>query len=313
MGKKENIRSILRFLTPADLVVVVFYLFLTVIHIYNHDKIDNWANYTFYNILAVFFIYIAAFFDLQLKHPVWKEIHRWYLILFVLLTFKQLYFIIAPVREIIIDDFLIKLDLAILGVNPTVELHKIATSLLTEILQIIYATFFFLPVLVAIDLIRSGKQEEFNFLSFIVVYGFVLSFIGYFLFPAIGPRFTIHNFFATDTELPGVAVTNYIRYVINSAEGIIPGHPDPASIVQRDAFPSGHTQLTLVTMFYAIKFRSKTVIWLIPVGILLIFSTVYLRYHYFVDLIGGLVFMLLTISTGKYIYYGWQNFRKGVK
>jgi membrane-associated phospholipid phosphatase len=38
------------------------------------------------------------------------------------------------------------------------------------------------------------------------------------------------------------------------------------------------------------------------VGSLLIFSTVYLWYHYVIDLIGGLVFMIFAVWSAKFIF-----------
>jgi len=307
MDKKRL--NALKYLTPVDLVVITTYFLLSITHIVYNQVITGWYEYAFYNLLAILLIWMIAFFDKNLKHPIWTHLHNWYLILFVLLTFKQIYFMVDPIRNFVIDDILIKLDYTIFGFHPTRELSKIANPYLTELLQIVYATFFFLPVILGLDLLQKKKMEAFNYAAFMIVYGFMLSFIGYFLFPAIGPRFTLHQFETTNLELPGIFITNLIRDVINTAEGIPAGTLHPASVVQRDVFPSGHTQMTIITMIYAVKFKSNTRWFLIPVGILLIFSTVYLRYHYFVDLLGGVLFMILTIVSGKYIYKSWVNFR----
>ena len=110
--------------------------------------------------------------------------------------------------------------------------------------------------------------------------------------------------------MPGVFITDYLSEIVNSGESIPSGTPFPALVVQRDAFPSGHTQMTLLVMYLSVKFKSRTKYFLIPDGILLIFATVYLRYHYVTDLIGGIVFMFLTIWTGKYIYRWWKRVTK---
>ncbi len=131
--------------------------------------------------------------------------------------------------------------------------------------------------------------------------------MGYILFPAIGPRFTLHNFELNDIEMTGLFLTKFLREVVNLGESIPNGTLNPAAVFQRDAFPSGHTQMTLLVMILSVKFNSKMRYFFIPNSMLLIFSTVYLRYHYVVDLIGGFVFMLLTLWTGNYIYYWWAS------
>jgi membrane-associated phospholipid phosphatase len=66
--------------------------------------------------------------------------------------------------------------------------------------------------------------------------------------------------------------------------------------------------MTLIVMYLSVKFNVKSKFILIPVGILLIFATVYLRYHYFIDLAGGFILMVFTMWSGYYIYNGWQRF-----
>jgi membrane-associated phospholipid phosphatase len=82
---------------------------------------------------------------------------------------------------------------------------------------------------------------------------------------------------------------------------------NPAEVVQRDVFPSGHTMVTLIVMYLSFKLKSRSRFFFIPVGSLLILATVYLWYHYVIDLIGGLVFMIFSVWSGKYLFNWWQR------
>ncbi len=63
-----------------------------------------------------------------------------------------------------------------------------------------------------------------------------------------------------------------------------------------DAFPSGHTAVALVSLFYAGKFRERVLFGiLVPCVAALIVSTVYLRYHYVIDVIAGIALAAVTI------------------
>ena len=265
------------------------------------------------NFAITAYIIFVSYFDEKKSGIIWKQLHYWYFVPLIFLLFKELYLMVDPIRGIIYDDLLIKSDRFLFGADPTHVLMKIANPVLTEIMQIAYGTFFFLPVILGINLVLKDKIEEFNYSAFIIVYGFVLSYIGYLLFPAIGPRFTLHNYEMNNVEMPGLFLTNYLREIVNSGESIPMGTLHPALIVQRDAFPSGHTQMTLLAMYLSVKFKSNTKYFIIPDGILLIFATVYLRYHYVTDVLGGIVFMLLTIWSGKYIYSWWMNITSSYK
>jgi membrane-associated phospholipid phosphatase len=259
-------------------------------------------------ITAVFFL---AYFDDKKNSILLEHVHYWYIVPLIFLSFKEIYFMVKPIRGVDLDYYLIEIDRFIFGTDPTVALHSIANPVLTEILQIVYGTFFFLPIILAINLMVVDKDNEFQFTTFTIVLGFFLSYIGYFLVPAIGPRFTIHDFHATNSELPGIIYTNYLREIVNAGESIPSGTPNPAEFVQRDVFPSGHTQITLIVMYLSAKFKVSTRYFFLPIGTLLIFSTVYLRYHYVIDLIGGLVFMILTMYLSKVLYNQWMRYTGG--
>jgi len=98
-----------------------------------------------------------------------------------------------------------------------------------------------------------------------------------------------------------------LRDITNAGESIPRGTLNPAEVVQRDIFPSGHTMITLIVMYLAYRLKSRSRFFFIPIGALLIFSTVYLWYHYVIDLIGGLLFMMFAVWSGKLIFNWWQR------
>ncbi|NJD21583.1 MAG: phosphatase PAP2 family protein [Melioribacter sp.] len=305
-------KSSIKNLLPVDFIVIIFCLLLSLLNLIFIQKITLWHIHILTNIIIIEFILLTVYQEIKTQSFIWKQFHLWYLVPLIFIFFKELYGMIDPVRGIIYDNILILIDRFIFRFDPTVELYRIANPYLTELLQIVYGTFFFLPVILGIDLIRQKKSQEFNYSAFIIVYGFILSFIGYILVPAIGPRFTLHNFETNNLELPGLFVTDFLREVVNSGESIPSGTLNPALIVQRDAFPSGHTQMTLLVMFLSIKFKSKLKWFFVINGSLLIFATVYLRYHYVVDLIGGLLFTIFTLWSGKHIYHWWIRIKKEI-
>jgi membrane-associated phospholipid phosphatase len=191
----------------------------------------------------------------------------------------------------------------------SVFLFPFANPVLTEILQIAYGAFYFLPLVLGVEILRKRMFRAFNFCAFCVIFGFFLAYLGYFMFPAIGPRFTLHDFYAINTELPGLFLTNGIREFVNLGASASSAHPRAAELIQRDVFPSAHTQVTLITLYLSLKLKAGTRFFLIPAGALLIFSTVYLRYHYLVDVAGGFIFFIISVSLGKRLYNAWQIFR----
>ncbi len=300
--------KIIKTLNVFDLCVVIFYLFLITLNLIFYEKVVHTISLLTIELLMIIFVFIVAYQDSRTNNSIWKNLHFWYLPPMIFITFKQLYFMVHPIHPTDYDELLIQIDRWLLGTDPTQFLSRFSHPILTEILQIVYTSFYLLPIIVGVDLIKSKKYDEFEFSAFLIVYGFFLSYLGYFSLPAVGPRFTLHNFFNIDNELPGLFLTPYLREFVNIGESIPRGTINPHELVQRDVFPSGHTQMTLLTMYATLKFNTKSRFFIIPTGILLIFSTVYLRYHYVIDLIAGVLFMIITLWTGKAIYKGWKRF-----
>ncbi len=293
--------------SATDFVVVIFYLFLTIVNLVFSGNVKEWYLLIPMNIVVVNLVAATAKWNGNSQTKLSKIVHYWYPVPLIFITFKELYLMIKPIRHVDYDYLLIKIDHWMFGADPTVVLHKIAFPLLTEFLQIVYATFYFLPMILAVSLYLNKKYLETDYAIFAVIYGFFVSYIGYFFLPAIGPRFTLHNFAATNLELPGIFLTNFLREIINSGESIPAGTLNPQLLVQRDVFPSGHTMMTAIVMYLSVKFNSKAKWFLVVCGSLLIFSTVYLRYHYVVDLPGGLLCMLFSLWSGKKLFNWWQK------
>jgi len=302
-----SIKRLAAHLAPVDFISIVFLTFLICLNIIFWGKVREWIEIIVINLSVIFFIVFLAYIAETTKNRLYIILHRFYSYLIIIFVFKEIYLMVRPINPVDYDYFLIAVDKWMFGVNPTEWLEKFAHPLLTEILQIAYFSYYFLFIILGIEIYRRYPIEEFDKSAFIVVYGFYLSYMGYFILPAVGPRFTLHNFYLINDELPGVFFTRWIRDFINAGESISFNMPNAIEIVQRDVFPSGHTQLTIVVMYLARKYKLKTRLLLTILGVLLIISTVYLRYHYVIDILAGIVFFVLTVWTGRMVSDWWDR------
>ncbi len=301
------LKSFLYKLKAFDLVVVVFYLFLILINlIFNYD-VEHWFLWVLINLFIICLTFTIAYFEYKHDSKFWRIVHYWYIAPLILLTFKELYYLIEPIRQHDYDWLFIDIDRWLFGTDVAAFLLKYSSPLLTEILQIIYSSFYLLPIILGLTLLKDKRYVALDYAVFSIIYGFYLSYLGYFALPGIGPRFTLHSFTCLNQQLPGLYFTPFLRKFLDAAESIPIGAKNPAAFVQRDVFPSGHTMITLIVMYLSVKLKSRSRYFFIPVGSLLIFSTVYLWYHYVIDLFGGLVFMIFSIWSGKYIFNWWRR------
>lgn len=305
-----NLRKALSALAPADFVTISFFLFLTALNIVFHARVKEWLLLVVVNLIVVGAIVWLANAAERKQTRLLIGLHRWYLYVAVLSVFKELYLMVHPIHPIDYDELFIAIDRWMFGVDPTVWMSQFINPILTELLQLAYFAYYIIFIILGVELYRHYPIQTFDHAAFMIVYGFYLSYVGYFMLPAVGPRFTLHDFAMMDAELPGMFIAEYLRAFINWAESIPRNVPNPADYVQRDVFPSGHTQLALVVTWLAFIHRTKKR-WIIAViTALMIIGTVYLRYHYVIDLVGGVIFFLVTIWTGSRLESWWDRARK---
>ena len=304
-----SIKKYFKELDRPDILNQIFLIFITAIILLNYNKIPNSFLFAFINIIFSFIIifitgsYSRGKFKNPLVNNSLKIFRYWYPIFTILFYFKEIYLIMINVETRIYDDVLINIDKIIFGANPTDILMKISNPYLTEFLQIIYFLFYVSPIIFGLELYLWHRYEEFKYAMFLILLGFYLSFIGYLILPAVGPRFTLYDFSNLSNELPGVYLTEFLRKIINLGESIYPlSAANPIDVAQRDAFPSGHTIIVSCIAYLSYKFNSKSYYFYLPFLLLMIFATVYLRYHYVIDIISGLLVAFISILISNYTF-----------
>jgi len=273
-----------------DLLSLVFLLALILIVLAAKDRLAQWhwllARYL---ALLALQVAVAAGRDRGLP-PVFSAFFPTVPVLWI---YDSLRFIpeLNPVDR---DDLLIWIDRILLGGDPSLWLERLATPWLTEVLQLGYLVYYVLPFLLLGILFwrrplsihgggptgSSGKAFDVCIVALLLSH--YLAFIGYMTLPALGPRFALATRY--HTELTGLLLADPIRNLLNSLEGI-----------KRDAFPSGHTSAALVGLYYAFRFTPRLAWYALPGVALMILATIYLRYHYAADILGGAILAALCI------------------
>jgi membrane-associated phospholipid phosphatase len=157
---------------------------------------------------------------------------------------------------------------------------------LTDGASLAYVSYYFIPFGMCIALWVQRRWKDFDDLAFALITTLLLTYVGYFLVPTTGPRVPLELELQV---LGGGTFSARVRDFLRAAE-----------VNQLDAFPSGHTALSLVYLGYGWHlFPSWKV--RIPLAISvfgIIFATVYLSLHYAVDLLAG---ALLALSVPLFV------------
>jgi membrane-associated phospholipid phosphatase len=279
------------FLTPIDRLTLCMLVLLMAVTLFFVPTAHAWPQPGSTYLLLVLTILSLAVLDS--KAGAWK-ILTWVRdfapIVIVVIVFNSLGDLISSIRPRLYDDILIRIDYALFGAHPTVWMERINNPLLTGLLQVAYISYYVMPISLVLSLYFKENMNAFNSAAFAILLCFYLSYIGYLLVPAVGPRFTLGH--VQTADLSAGPATLWIRQTLDGLE-----HN------KTDAFPSGHTAVALVTLVYAWKYREKVLSWILaPAVLALIISTVYLRYHYVVDVIAGVLLAALTVLIAPKTY-----------
>ena len=286
-------------LNPADKVAIAYLLLIAFLIAIFSYRIEWWVLLQAGHAIAISVVVLIARWEQSVtkdaasssRARLSRFVRGWYPVALIPITYKELSYLIPLIHPRDFDGALAAIDHRLLGVNPTVWLERFTWPPLTEVLQLTYSSYYLLPIILGVVLWRSGRFGEFHFWVFIVVLGFYLSYLGYITVPAIGPRFLPEIVQAQTKPLTGIWLFQPVRAMLDRAEGIT-----------RDCFPSGHTELTLLVLYYAHRFHRKTFWWLLPLGTGVVISTVYLRYHYVVDIVAGALLMAAIVMMANPVY-----------
>jgi membrane-associated phospholipid phosphatase len=275
-------------LRPADSLTVVFSSFLLILTVIYSAVVPSagylvllYSSIIFFQVVLVYLSRVNPFLALtrDIIFPV----------ISVLVIFDSLGLIVHAINPHDIDYLLIRIDYRMFGGYPTVSIDKFINPFITDILQVAYSTYYFIPIVLGIALKAKGKSGPFEKSLFLMLLCFYLSYIGYLLFPAVGPRYAMRHLY--DRELDGFLVSAPIQNVLNLLEGI-----------KRDAFPSGHTAVSLTVLMLAYRYDRPLFRWMLAPVLFLIPATVYCRYHYVVDVVAGVLLAVVTVTAGE-VYY----------
>lgn len=192
------------------------------------------------------------------------------------------------------DNLLIKIDYWIFGLHPIVWMERFISPTWVSILSFAYGLYYLFPPILALILYLQKDYKNFRNTMMGIIIGFYMGYFGYLLVPAVGPRYIQADLFSVSLE--GGNLDKGFRDTLDILES-----------TKRDCFPSLHTAISVIALLFAYKYKKIAFyIFLVPC-ILLVASTMYLRYHYVIDVIAGLVLAVFCFWVGPKLNEWWDK------
>lgn len=175
-----------------------------------------------------------------------------------------------------LDPIIEKVELSIFGVHPSVVFSQQCPQVwFSELMNFGYFSYYFLILLLPLWL-WGNRRDFFYYSVFIISTSFYIFYLFFIIFPVAGPQFYL------DESLRTMPNSGIFRSLVIIAELMGEG---PTA-----AFPSSHVGIVLIMAYLSFRYAKLIFPFYAVFGLLICFSTVYIKAHYAVDVFGGLLF-----------------------
>lgn len=302
------LKRIFSWMHPEEIVYLTFFLILAIISLIEGESHIHLAQdrlgYTFLAIgtaIITFRINQILFYSNGIP---WKELiresRRSLVLLRDIFSVLMCWAMYASIKSILpeaalLDDWLIYADRIIFGFDPVIALEKYIRPWLTHFMVWNYAMLFaYIPAVFLLLTAKNRQRGLRDFLLALILASF-FGYLGYLAVPAIGPQYTQAESFKVNLWQKETRMAEDILLLID------------LNRVKRDCFPSMHVCLATICLLYSWRWVRGLFWLLLPATLCLIFSTVYLRYHYVIDIFAGLALALAVYFATPVLLNWWEK------
>jgi hypothetical protein len=232
-------------------------------------------------------IFVIAWCNRRETNPRW-HLRLWFYPVALNVIFFTMNSAVLKVTPHKLDDWLAGLDHTLFGVTLSARAEVIATPVLTELLSFCYLLFFPYMLVSWFYYARRGLALLRKLMvGMFTIYG--IGFFGYSFVPAGGPHLALPNEFSG--PLTGWVITKFNATIVATGSNGV------------DVFPSLHCAISAFLLFFDRQHaRWRHRIYLVPcIGLWC--ATIYLRYHYFVDVVLGFALAAFALWMAN----RWEN------
>jgi hypothetical protein len=249
------------------------------------------------------FLFVVTLVRLQLLR--WGAVgtallYRMALMCTLLASFFQLREILPAVSPYWLDDRIYAFDLQAFGFEPSVWLDAFVTPRTTEWFAFFYFLYFLILTVHVLPMMMQRDEVLLSRFAVGILMLFMTAHLIYMVVPGWGPYWYLKGTF--HHELEGGTFWHLVRETVDAGGS------------QKDIFPSLHTAAPTFLTIFSVRHRKHwpfRYTWPI-VGFLatqMIIATMFLRWHYLVDVVAGLTLATFASVAGQRIA-DWERARR---
>jgi len=271
-------------LRPMDAVVLAYLALLGILVVPFHRDVRNWVAVPFVHAGLCAAVLGLIRWQSCRPGPVLDFVRTFYPVLWICFAWTEMDNLVTMIFPYWANDFVVRADLWIFGVHPTVWVERLFRPWLTELMNFFYTIYYFFIAMITFPLYFRGKRKETDEFLFLVTFTFAVSFLLFLVFPSEGAWVILKDLHTVQPE--GGFFLHFIQWV--QSRGTMRG----------GAFPSSHVAAAFTIALAGLRYNRPAGIVIFPLAVGVALATVYCRYHHAVDAIAGIISGVILYGTG---------------
>lgn len=194
---------------------------------------------------------------------------------FVVYFYPETYFLNHCIFPDYLDAAVVRIDQQLFGCSLSTRFSEaVPFAWFNELMNLAYLSFFFTIIIVIGYFLFCNKDNAYRS-AFILLCSFFIYYALFIVFPTEGPQFYE---FDCNNVLPGHGPMRKLLLCVHTIGERPTG-----------AVPSSHVGVMVIYMCLLWQYGRRLFWWIFPFSVLLIFSTVYIRAHYTIDVLLGFI------------------------
>jgi len=275
-------------LKVTDLSTAVYLLFTGLLILIFPQQLAHSSIHLFFRLGVFLFMTVLIVLQHKRKSKILTFIQLFYPLVLLTYAFGETAYFNHLFFSQPFDPWLFHTDQRIFGFQPAIEFSKhLSQAWIGELLNLSYFLYYFMTVGVAFAFyIRYPELAE--KVIFIIITSFYIYYLIFIFFPSEGPRYFLTA--PLNQPVHSGIFSNLVQTVEHYGD-----YPT-------GAFPSSHVGVAVIYLLLTFR-KLPRLFWLLfPFVILICFATVYIKAHYAIDVLGGLISAPLIYLLSIWIY-----------
>lgn len=271
--------------------VMLFYLLITGIYILIfHNTLQKESFHLVFRIIATGIIFAFALFDKNfINIKLLRLIRNTFPFLLLVYVYKETDYLNNLLIADNLDYIIIQAESKIFSTLPSVAFSSLVPSdFFSELMYFGYFSYYVMITSIPLYIYFFVNRHQGEQAIFIIISSFLIYYLIFIILPVAGPQFYLSEYL--DPMPHAYFFGPIVRYIQSFAES------------ETAAFPSSHVSVCMMLIWISFLYARKFMVIILPVSVLLILSTVYIRAHYIIDVAGGILFTPLLYNLSLKLY-----------